>query len=215
MGRKEALTQFHREAIAATADRMFQEVGIEKTTMDDIARQAEYSKRTIYAYFKSKDDIYLYIVRKAMNMMHDRIHDGIAAESSPVKQYYAICRELSSFAEKYPFYYQSLMDTIAVDPASRKANPILEEIYQMGEQIIQSINSMLDDGIKQGIVRQDARGAQVGMFFWAALSGVIMLANSKEQYIQQNTELSKHAFLDYSFHALLRAVLSEGEIPND
>lgn len=215
MSKKEALAQFHKDNIADAADRLFQENGIEKTTMDDIARQAEYSKRTLYVYFKSKDEIYLYIVQKAMSMLCDRICDGISADSNPMKQYYTICGELSSFAEDYPFYYKSLTETIVADPVSREANPTLEEIYQIGEQINRSIKTVLDDGITQGVFRSDTEGAQLGIFCWAALSGIILLANNKEQYIQQNMGLSKGAFLDFSFQTLLRAILSEGGTLND
>ena len=34
------------------------EKGIALTTMDDISKEAGYSKSTVYVYFKSKDEIY-------------------------------------------------------------------------------------------------------------------------------------------------------------
>ena len=54
MSKKQALTEFHRGSILAAAERLFAEKGTEKTTMDDIAREAEYSKATLYVYFQSK-----------------------------------------------------------------------------------------------------------------------------------------------------------------
>ena len=44
MSKKQALTEFHRGSILAAAERLFAEKGTEKTTMDDIAREAESSK---------------------------------------------------------------------------------------------------------------------------------------------------------------------------
>ena len=57
MSKKQALTEFHRGSILAAAERLFTEKGTEKTTMDDIAREAEYSKATLYVYFQSKEEI--------------------------------------------------------------------------------------------------------------------------------------------------------------
>lgn len=57
MSKKQALTEFHRGSILAAAERLFAEKGTEKTTMDDIAREAEYSKATLYVYFQSKEEI--------------------------------------------------------------------------------------------------------------------------------------------------------------
>ncbi len=54
MSKKQALTEFHRGSILAAAERLFAEKGTEKTTMDDIAREAEYSKATLYVTFRAR-----------------------------------------------------------------------------------------------------------------------------------------------------------------
>ena len=55
--KKEKLAQFHRQNIMETAENLFAEKRIAQTTMDDIAKNADYSKSTIYVYFKSKEEI--------------------------------------------------------------------------------------------------------------------------------------------------------------
>ena len=45
--KKEALERFNRDNILTAAKELFELNGIEHTTMDDIARQADYSKSTI------------------------------------------------------------------------------------------------------------------------------------------------------------------------
>ena len=54
--RKQALEKFHRDSIMDAAGELFGKKGIDGTTMDDIAKLADYSKSTIYVYFKSKED---------------------------------------------------------------------------------------------------------------------------------------------------------------
>lgn len=46
-----------REAILDAADGLMQRFGFRKMTMDDIAREAGISKRTIYTYFPSKEEV--------------------------------------------------------------------------------------------------------------------------------------------------------------
>jgi AcrR family transcriptional regulator len=48
-----------REAIAATAIRMFLEAGFDKVSITDIAREADVSRRTLFAYFPTKEDLVL------------------------------------------------------------------------------------------------------------------------------------------------------------
>ena len=46
-----------RERILAAADKLFYAQGIRAVGVDAVAAQADVSKRTLYAYFRSKDDL--------------------------------------------------------------------------------------------------------------------------------------------------------------
>ena len=48
-----------RETIAATAVRMFLESGFDQVSITDIAREADVSRRTLFAYFPTKEDLVL------------------------------------------------------------------------------------------------------------------------------------------------------------
>lgn len=54
MSRKEAVTSLHRARIMTAAEKLFSEKGYAQTTIDDISKASEYSRRTIYAYYESK-----------------------------------------------------------------------------------------------------------------------------------------------------------------
>lgn len=206
MAKKEALRLFHQENIANAADCLFQHNGIDKTTMDDIAQKADYSKATLYVYFKSKEDIFHYIVLKAMNMLFKAVDMAISKSTDAMEQYYAICHAITVYAESHPFYYQSLMKTIAVDTDSRLQNPILEEIYQLGEQINCRIEFVMQSGVKQGYFKTEANLIQTVFLLWAAISSVVQLASNKEAYIHQRMGLTKNQFLECSFRTLLNSI---------
>lgn len=56
-GLRERKKQQTRDTIARVALQLFAERGYEQTTLADIADEANVSKRTIFAYFESKEDI--------------------------------------------------------------------------------------------------------------------------------------------------------------
>ena len=56
--RKEKEKEIRRKDILDAAERIFFTKGYRSATMDDVAKEAEYSKRTVYVYFSSKEQIY-------------------------------------------------------------------------------------------------------------------------------------------------------------
>jgi len=53
-----------RAEIISAGQRLFQKYGLDKTTMEDIAREAGKGKSTLYYYFKSKEDIFYAVAHK-------------------------------------------------------------------------------------------------------------------------------------------------------
>ena len=51
-----------KEMIIQTARDLFTKFGYKKVSMDEIAREAKVTKKTIYSYFKDKDSMFLYFV---------------------------------------------------------------------------------------------------------------------------------------------------------
>ncbi|MBO7491069.1 MAG: TetR/AcrR family transcriptional regulator [Bacteroidales bacterium] len=59
-------------AIQVVAANLFQKYGFEKTSMEDIAREAHKSKRSIYNYFSNKEELFMTLVSSEIdNIRHD------------------------------------------------------------------------------------------------------------------------------------------------
>jgi len=59
VGLRERKKRRLRETIAATAIRLFLDAGFDRVSITDIAREAEVSRRTLFAYFPTKEDLVL------------------------------------------------------------------------------------------------------------------------------------------------------------
>lgn len=58
-----------KEQVINTARDLFSELGYRKVSMDEIARVSGVTKRTIYTYFKDKDDLIKYFLYEEINKM--------------------------------------------------------------------------------------------------------------------------------------------------
>ena len=65
------------------ARQLFAKMGVENTTMNDIALASKKGRRTLYTYFKSKEDIYMAVVESELNMLSDMMKRVAEKNISP------------------------------------------------------------------------------------------------------------------------------------
>ncbi len=75
-----------RELMIDVARQLFAKIGVEKTTMNDIADAANKGRRTLYTYFKSKNDIYVAVVHKELNELHSSLEAASQVMMTPTKK---------------------------------------------------------------------------------------------------------------------------------
>ena len=56
-----------KEIIIAAATTLFSRFGLDKTTMEDIAKAAKKGKSSLYYYFKSKEQVFAEVIRKEIS----------------------------------------------------------------------------------------------------------------------------------------------------
>lgn len=68
------------------ARQIFAKMGVENTTMNDIALASKKGRRTLYTYFKSKDEIYLAVVESEVDILSDMMKRVADKDISPDKK---------------------------------------------------------------------------------------------------------------------------------
>ncbi|MGX5819918.1 TetR/AcrR family transcriptional regulator [Chitinophaga lutea] len=74
-----------REVILEAALKRFKRFGLAKTTMDEIAKDLEISKGSLYYYFPDKDRIYVAVVERIVSMCFTDV-SGYLEQASSVKE---------------------------------------------------------------------------------------------------------------------------------
>ncbi len=67
------------------ARQLFARMGVDNTTMNDIAQASQKGRRTLYTYFKSKNEIYLAVVESELNRLYKMLQD-VAAKNLPADE---------------------------------------------------------------------------------------------------------------------------------
>ncbi len=94
-----------RQAILQAAIRVFQKWGLNKTTMEDIARDAGKGKSTLYYYYKSKDEIFDAVIKIQLNQIlstAEELANMMSSAKEKLKKYIVSCiYEMSKYSTIY------------------------------------------------------------------------------------------------------------------
>lgn len=207
LGRKEKLAEFHRANIVEAAKELFREKGMEKTTMDEVAKKAEYSKATIYVYFKSKEEISAAIALESMQALRNAMEVVLKGDKDFFEKYRTMCGALVQLYEKSPEEFMLSTEKMAVN-IDENTPQVFQDFCRVGDETNDLIIDFLLQGAKRGLVRKNSTNLETVMFLWGSLTGLIPMAYKKAEYFEQAMGLTREKFLKQSFDTLLSTVLN-------
>lgn len=89
-----------RASLVDVARQLFAKNGFEDTSMNDIAKEANKGRRTLYTYFNSKEEIYYAVIQTELERLYEQMEDvarkNIPPEEKMVQLIFAhleICKE--------------------------------------------------------------------------------------------------------------------------
>ena len=72
-----------RQKLVDVARQLFAMKGMENTTMNDIAVASGKGRRTLYTYFKSKEDVYYAVIESELERLSEKMDEVAARKISP------------------------------------------------------------------------------------------------------------------------------------
>src|SRR3954463_10536563 len=75
-----------RERVLAAAGRCIERYGINKTTIDDIAREAGMSRPSVYRHFADRDDLLVALIAQRSRALREQAHRFIGRHNSLPEQ---------------------------------------------------------------------------------------------------------------------------------
>lgn len=127
-----------RNEIISTAQKLFQQYGLQKTTMEDIARAMGKGKSTLYYYYKSKEEIFDAVLRLEMNDVYQVSKAAVqqaGTASEKLKAYFSISFQI---AKSKTNLYRMVVAEIAVQDLSR-IHPIVKELNAKSVEMVENI----------------------------------------------------------------------------
>ncbi|MBW2525553.1 MAG: TetR/AcrR family transcriptional regulator [Deltaproteobacteria bacterium] len=140
-----------RERLLREAAQLFAERGFAGTDIAELATRAGVSKGSIYTYFESKDDLYLYVCRDGIARSRQAVYGGLDSSWNVYQQIEHIFRAGVRFVRAHPEYV-ILYVNVASPGMARFAEELSLEVETFtAEHLTRSIRA----GVERGDVRPD------------------------------------------------------------
>lgn len=174
--------------------------------MDDIAREAEYSKATLYVYFQSKEEIINAILLSGMVLLKKKIHEAIESHSDCIRPTTRYAAPSSGSTMKIPPAYDAATGTMPLVQEADETQKGVADILRVSGEIDEELAAFLVRGAAEGAVRSQLPPMETVLLFWSALSGMVHTADIREGYIQKTIGLSREEFLQHGTRLLLASI---------
>jgi len=192
-----------RETLLNAAQDVFFQKGFERTSMDDIANKAGFSRPLLYVYFKDKKDIYRSLRIRSVEALRDRMKANVDLRTTGIERVRQVGEAFYAFYknEKNHFDCLSLDISLNNQTASVKDDP---DALNVEKEVMEISVNAINAGIQDGSI-DPARVPnpwQSAMFLRGSLHGVILLQDEGGSALLNKANIDKKVMVDYALNML-------------
>lgn len=161
--------------IIKSGEKLFLKKGLGNTTMNEIAKACELSKGTLYLYFRSKEELYLTIMLKALNILYEMMKENSEKIPASPEKFMAIGEAYLEYYKKYPNYFNIVTHFVDHNLLGNKpeVKKVLSEIFKVNNQVWELITHIIIEGQKEGFFYDNVNPMELAIIMWTSSNGMI------------------------------------------
>ncbi len=198
--RKQRERERRRQQIIVAAKRVFSAHGFNKSTMEDIAKEAELSPGTLYLYFKNKDELFASLSLRMLQFLIIRLESLGQKNDLTLKEKLDVVKQaLYDVYEFDPIVLINMFHLQSSETLKNLSPELLSNIKDMSGQSLRAIADVFEEGMQQGVYKK-RHPVALADIFWALFSGIILWEDSKrivdgdKNYLKPTLELAFDIF---------------------
>lgn len=143
----------HRREIAEAAERVFAARGFERATMEEIAREAEFSVGALYTFFENKESLWIEVISKIGGDFLAAVRKEIETANGPLEAITAIIEMRLRHLQKHGAFIRVFAGATAGNQSWGTA-PFLKRRPSFYDDYIDDAAALFKKAMKQGLLRK-------------------------------------------------------------
>lgn len=187
--------QIKESNILEAAERIFSSLGYKNAKMDDIAAEAGITKVTLYSYMHSKENLYMSITYKALQLLNDEYYLTIDRyKTQPgIECVLALTTTFMEFCESNYLYSEALLEYFSIIRSTSRGEDNRKLTEAMKESIsfmkLQDIHNLpfkltiqeIQRGIADGSIHNSLDPAIQTIMGWSSIIGYVKIMSASGQ----------------------------------
>jgi AcrR family transcriptional regulator len=154
-------------AVLTAASHVFADVGYEKATLEDVAREVGINRATLYYYVGTKEELLVALLSEPIATVTSRLEEDAARDAPADEKLAAALRGYVKTLDEHPELFIFLSENVH----TAMTGPDAEELVSEADRYGRILTDVIRDGQKAGVFREDVDPqtsvlAILGMFNW-------------------------------------------------
>lgn len=195
-----------REILTA-AKAIFLDKGYNHTTMLDIAERSELSRRTVYLYFKSKEEISFAVMEESFGKLRDKIKTAASQKGDAVERLKSMRQAYLDF---YRYNFNDLYFTLYFDLKLNMNNissTDAQHCFYIVIEIIHILMGVLEDGKNDGSLRPSRNLHRTAFTMITIIHGTMQKVAIQKDMLEHATDFSQEEIINETFNLLYHSVM--------
>lgn len=160
-----------RERLLEAATGVFARQGFDRSTVDEVVREAGFSKGAFYVHFESKEDLFWAMLKERIDRQHEAFNEAIDFAKPVSDNVRTILHAVFDLVEDDPFWASLFMEFGAHAARNEKVRERLAALYDGWRELLVQ---MLTAGRDAGRIRNDIDIAFTTTVMIAAVEGSVI-----------------------------------------
>lgn len=169
-----------KSAMLKSARELFLKRGYRLTTMEQIARHAGYSKRSVYLDYPNKDDLFVTIATEGLEILVEQLK-AIAGTEPPLEELINHFLEaITVFSHEHGDYFKMLTTEVSPEVIANATPAVRERAMEIEVAGIKMMADAVEKAMHQGIIA-DGDAWEISEIFFGSVVGIITLSMGGSQ----------------------------------
>ena len=204
LSKREQNKALKKELFIDAAKKLFIQKGFESTSIDEVAQTAGLTKRTLYQYFSSKEDLFYAIVMIEGQKLLKAYLEAFGKGETALDKIHLGNQAHLRFYLEHPDMFR-LLNYRPAAQSSIDASPHYQEVTNL-EMIRKHFSTLIEEGRTDGSISPGLDMKKAVFFAFFSAFSLLYTVSTSSEGVWDMMGVDQHEFLRFSFDVITNAI---------